>query len=183
MDDFLADNQTTRAETHTGMGPSSASGREGRRTKETKPSRGVRLALCRDDEALIFANGAAETEALRTVCASGAVSCPVTIARGSTRASHDATMIPYPAFVAAVVVETLNTHTRRETATRLETRGGWDHFAPVADPGGFAERVWNHIDRARYLLGESRNEEKRAGAGGRGDEERGGSRDEARSRL
>ena len=183
VDDFLADNQTTRAETHTGMGPSSASGREGRRTKETKPSRGVRLALCRDDEALIFANGAAETEALRTVCASGAVSCPVTIARGSTRASHDATMIPYPAFVAAVVVETLNTHTRRETATRLETRGGWDHFAPVANPGGFAERVWNHIDRARYLLGESRNEEKRAGAGGRGDEERGGSRDEARSRL
>jgi hypothetical protein len=40
----------------------------------------------------------------------------------------------------------------KETARRLETRSGWDHFAPVADPGGFAERVWNHVaDVARDI--------------------------------
>ena len=121
--------------------------------------RGVRLAMRRDDEALVFALGARETEALKSVCAPGAVSCPVTIARGSTQASHDPTLTPYPAVVAGVLAERMG----KETASlaRLETRSGWDHFAPVADPGGFAERVWNHVaDVARDS--NSRAEESRS---------------------
>ena len=113
----------------------------------------------RDDEALVFALGARETEALKSVCAPGAVSCPVTIARGSTQAPHDPTLTPYPAFVAGVLAERMG----KETASlaRLETRSGWDHFEPVADPGGFAERVWNHVaDVARDS--NSRAEESRS---------------------
>ena len=113
----------------------------------------------RDDEALVFALGARETEALKSVCAPGAVSCPVTIARGSTQAPHDPTLTPYPAVVAGVLAERMG----KETASlaRLETRSGWDHFAPVADPGGFAERVWNHVaDVARDS--NSRAEESRS---------------------
>ena len=117
--------------------------------------RGVRLAMRRDDEALVFALGARETEALKSVCAPGAVSCPVTIARGSTQASHDPTLTPYPAFVAGVLAERMG----KETARRLETRSGWDHFAPVADPGGFAERVWNHVAE---VARDSRAEESRS---------------------
>ena len=141
----------------------------------TKASRGVRLAARREDEALVFAHGAEETEAMRTVCAPGAVSCPVTIARGTTHAPHDPAMIPYPAFVAAVVAETMGP----ETARRLETNEGWDHFAPLADPGGFAERVWNHItERCGRETRKSR-----AGATERGNRARVGSRDDTRSRL
>ena len=152
-----------------------------RRREETKgeTSRGekkrVRLAMRRDDEALVFAHGGSETEALRTVCSPGAVSCPVTIARGSTRATHDPAMIPYPAFVASVVAETMGP----ETARRLETNEAWDHFAPVAVPGEFAERVWNHIET------NCRGEPRRSvhGVVGRGDNEHGVSRGESRSRL
>ena len=152
-----------------------------RRREETKgeTSRGekkrVRLAMRRDDEALVFAHGGSETEALRTVCSPGAVSCPVTIARGSTRATHDPAMIPYPAFVASVVAETMGP----ETARRLETNKAWDHFAPVAVPGEFAERVWNHIET------NCRGEPRRSvhGVVGRGDNEHGVSRGESRSRL
>jgi pimeloyl-ACP methyl ester carboxylesterase len=136
----------------------------------------VRLAMRRDDEALVFAHGGSETEALRTVCSPGAVSCPVTIARGSTKSTHDPAMIPYPAFVASVVAETMGP----ETARRLETNDGWDHFAPVAVPGEFAERVWNHIET--NCVGELG---RRSGYGvaGRGTNEHGVSRDESRSRL
>jgi pimeloyl-ACP methyl ester carboxylesterase len=126
--------------------------------KEAPSSSGggnVRLAMRRDDEALVFALGARETEAMRSVCAPGAVSCPVTIARGSTRARHDPTLTPYPAFVAGVLAERMG----KETARRLETRSGWDHFAPVADPGGFAERVWNHVAE---VARDSRAEESRS---------------------
>ena len=126
--------------------------------KEAPSSSGggnVRLAMRRDDEALVFALGAHETEAMRSVCAPGAVSCPVTIARGSTRARHDPTLTPYPAFVAGVLAERMG----KETARRLETRSGWDHFAPVADPGGFAERVWNHVAE---VARDSRAEESRS---------------------
>lgn len=152
-----------------------------RRREETKgeTSRGekkrVRLAMRRDDEALVFAHGGSETEALRTVCSPGAVSCPVTIARGSTRATQDPAMIPYPAFVASVVAETMGP----ETARRLETNEAWDHFAPVAVPGEFAERVWNHIET------NCRGEPRRSvhGVVGRGENEHGVSRGESRSRL
>ena len=152
-----------------------------RRREETKgetsrvEKKRVRLAMRRDDEALVFAHGGSETEALRTVCSPGAVSCPVTIARGSTRATHDPAMIPYPAFVASVVAETMGP----ETARRLETNEAWDHFAPVAVPGEFAERVWNHIET------NCRGEPRRSvhGVVGRGDNEHGVSRGESRSRL
>lgn len=152
-----------------------------RRREETKgetsrvEKKRVRLAMRRDDEALVFAHGGSETEALRTVCSPGAVSCPVTIARGSTRATHDPAMIPYPAFVASVVAETMGP----ETARRLETNEAWDHFAPVAVPGEFAERVWNHIET------NCRVEPRRSvhGVVGRGENEHGVSRGESRSRL
>ena len=140
--DFVQDEDEfvhpTPPATVTEEAPSSSS-----RKEAPSSSRGgsVRLAMRRDDEALVFALGARETEAMRSVCAPGAVSCPVTIARGSTRARHDPTLTPYPAFVAGVLAERMG----KETARRLETRSGWDHFAPVADPGGFAERVWNHV--------------------------------------
>ena len=145
------------------------------RDGENKTKR-VRLAMRRDDEALVFKHGGSETEALRFVCSPGAVSCPVTIARGSTKSTHDPLMIPYPAFVASVVAETMGP----ETAARLETNEKWDHFAPVAVPGEFAERVWNHIETNCLLeLG------RRAGYGvvGRGENEHGVSRGESRSRL
>ena len=87
--------------------------------------RGVRLAMRRDDEALVFALGARETEALKSVCAPGAVSCPVTIARGSTQASHDPTLTPYPAFVAGVLAERMG-----RSASRAWRRVRVDHFRP-----------------------------------------------------
>jgi hypothetical protein len=141
----------------------------------------------RDDEALVFALGARETEALKSVCAPGAVSCPVTIARGSTQASHDPTLTPYPAFVAGVLAERMG----KETARRLETRSGWDHFAPVADPGGFAERVWNHVAEVARDSGaeESRSRTERTRVDGEKekrddrDERDRVSRRDARSRL
>ena len=84
-------------------------------------------------------------------------------------------MIPYPAFVASVVAETMGP----ETARRLETNEAWDHFAPVAVPGEFAERVWNHIET------NCRGEPRRSvhGVVGRGENEHGVSRGESRSRL
>ena len=112
----------------------------------------------RDDEALVFALGARETEALKSVCAPGAVSCPVTIARGSTQASHDPTLTPYPAFVAGVLAERMG----KETASlaRLETRSGWDHFAPVADPGDSpsASGTTSRTSRAIVIAGRRNRE-------------------------
>ena len=83
-------------------------------------------SLHRRGEALGAGVRARREGALKSVCAPGAVSCPVTIARGSTQAPHDPTLTPYPAFVAGVLAERMG----KETASlaRLETRWGRDHF-------------------------------------------------------
>ena len=104
----------------------------------TAPFEVLRIRAIQDDGT--SGGGARETEAMRSVCAPGAASCPVTIARGSTRARHDPTLTPYPAFVAGVPAERMG----KETARRPATRAGGDPVRPGAAPGRVAARGGAH---------------------------------------
>lgn len=105
---------------------------------------GVRLAMSKENEALVFANGGEEREVNFLLCdADGAslITCPhVTIARGSTQAGHDKSLVPFPAAMAPIVANV--------TGGALETHSEWNHFGPLCDPESFTSSVWEHCERS-----------------------------------